>query len=125
MPGSLNKTVRIRTDGTVPVDNPFVGRVGARPEIWSLGHRNPQGAFVHPRTGALWIAEHGPQGGDEINVVRGGANYGWPIVTFGCEYDTCAPIGEGTSKPGMEAPRRRAGTRAPSFGRLTYREKTL
>lgn len=98
------KTVRIRTDGTVPVDNPFVGRGGARPEIWSLGHRNPQGAFVHPRTGALWIAEHGPQGGDEINVVRGGANYGWPIVTFGCEYDTCAPIGEGTSKPGMEAP---------------------
>ena len=98
------KTVRIRTDGSVPADNPFVGRDGALPEIWSLGHRNPQGAFVHPRTGMLWVAEHGPQGGDEVNIVRGGANYGWPIVTFGCEYDTCAPIGEGVSKPGMEAP---------------------
>lgn len=98
------KTVRIRTDGSVPRDNPFVGRKGARPEIWSLGHRNPQGAFVDPDTGALWVAEHGPQGGDEINVVHGGGNYGWPVVTFGCEYNTCAPIGEGTSKPGMEAP---------------------
>ncbi|MCL4184085.1 MAG: sorbosone dehydrogenase family protein [Burkholderiaceae bacterium] len=98
------KTLRIRTDGSVPADNPFVGRDGAQPEIWSLGHRNPQGAFVHPRSGALWITEHGPQGGDEVNIVRGGANYGWPIVTFGCEYDTCAPIGEGVSKPGMEAP---------------------
>ncbi|MCW5606331.1 MAG: PQQ-dependent sugar dehydrogenase [Burkholderiales bacterium] len=98
------KTVRIRTDGSVPADNPFVGRKGARPEIWSLGHRNPQGAFVHPDTGVLWIAEHGPYGGDEINIVHGGRNYGWPIVTYGCEYDTCAPIGEGTSKPGMEEP---------------------
>lgn len=98
------KTVRIRTDGSVPRDNPFVDLKNARPEIWSLGHRNPQGAFVDPGTGALWIAEHGPQGGDEVNVVHGGGNYGWPVVTFGCEYDTCAPIGEGTSKPGMEAP---------------------
>jgi len=98
------KTVRIRTDGTVPDDNPFVARQGARPEIWSRGHRNPQGAFVHPRTEQLWVAEHGPQGGDEINIVRKGLNYGWPVVTFGCEYDTCAKIGEGTSKRGMEAP---------------------
>lgn len=98
------KTVRIRTDGSVPSDNPFVGRKGVLPEIWSIGHRNPQGAFVDPRTGALWVAEHGPQGGDEVNVVQGGRNYGWPVVTFGCEYDTCAPIGEGASKPGMEAP---------------------
>jgi len=96
--------VRIRTDGSVPRDNPFVDLKNARPEIWSLGHRNPQGAFVDPGTGALCIAEHGPQGGDEVNVVHGGGNYGWPVVTFGCEYDTCAPIGEGTSKPGMEAP---------------------
>lgn len=98
------KTVRIRTDGSTPSDNPFVGRQGARPEIWSLGHRNPQGAFVHPRTGQLWVAEHGPWGGDEINIVRKGRNYGWPVVTFGCEYTTCARLGEGTSKPGMEAP---------------------
>lgn len=98
------KTARIRTDGSVPADNPFVGIRGARREIWSLGHRNPQGAFVHPETGALWIAEHGPFGGDEVNLVRPGGNYGWPVVTFGCEYDSCAPIGEGTHKPGMQAP---------------------
>lgn len=98
------KTVRIRTDGTVPTENPFTAHQGARPEIWSLGHRNPQGAFVHPDTGQLWIAEHGPQGGDEVNVVRKGLNYGWPLVTFGCEYDTCARIGKGISKPGLEPP---------------------
>lgn len=98
------KTVRIRTDGSVPADNPFVGRPGARPEIWSLGHRNPQGAFVHPRTGELWVAEHGPYGGDEINIVRKGLNYGWPIVSHGCEYVTCARIGRGTSAPGMQDP---------------------
>lgn len=98
------KTVRIRTDGGIPADNPFAQRAGARPEIWSLGHRNPQGAFVHPRTGQLWVAEHGPQGGDEINVVRKGRNYGWPLVTFGCEYNTCAPIGEGTARAGLASP---------------------
>lgn len=98
------KTVRIRTDGSVPAENPFTAGQGARPEIWSFGHRNPQGAFVHPRTGQLWIAEHGPQGGDEVNIVRKGLNYGWPVVTFGCEYDTCTRIGEGTSKRRMEPP---------------------
>ncbi|HRO60385.1 MAG TPA: PQQ-dependent sugar dehydrogenase [Burkholderiaceae bacterium] len=97
------KTVRIRTDGAVPADNPFANQSGALPEIWSLGHRNPQGAFVDPRTGALWVAEHGPAGGDEVNLIEPGANYGWPLATFGCEYDTCEPIGE-TSLPGMEAP---------------------
>ena len=98
------KTLRLRTDGSVPVDNPFVGRPDALPAIWTLGHRNPQGAFVHPGTGELWVAEHGPQGGDEVNIARKGRNYGWPVVTFGCEYDTCAPIGEGSEKPGMEPP---------------------
>jgi len=98
------KTVRIRTDGSVPEDNPFAQQPGARPEIWSLGHRNPQGVLVHPVTGELWVAEHGPQGGDEINIARKGLNYGWPVVTFGCEYIDCAPIGEGTAKPGMEPP---------------------
>lgn len=97
-------TLRIRIDGSVPEDNPFAARAGARPEIWSVGHRNPQGAFVHPRTGLLWVAEHGPWGGDEVNVVRKGLNYGWPVVTFGCEYTTCAKLGAGTSKPGMEPP---------------------
>lgn len=99
------KTLRIRTDGTVPADNPFTGQSGTLPEIWTLGHRNPQGAFVHPDTGALWVAEHGPQGGDEINIARKGRNYGWPEVSYGCEYDTCAPIGDGTGvRPGMEPP---------------------
>ena len=99
------KTLRIRTDGSVPASNPFVGRTDALPEIWTLGHRNPQGAFVHPKSGELWVAEHGPFGGDEVNIARKGRNYGWPIVSFGCEYDTCAPIGDGSGeKAGMEPP---------------------
>jgi len=83
---TIGKTLRIRPDGTIPDDNPFVKTPGAKPEIWSLGHRNQQGAFVHPETGDLWTNEHGPQGGDEINIVRPGANYGWPDVTYGEEY---------------------------------------
>jgi len=79
-------------------------RQGARPEIWSRGHRNPQGAFVHPRTGQLWVAEHGPQGGDEINVIHPGLNHGWPVITYGVNYGTGTKIGEGTAKPGMEQP---------------------
>ncbi|GAA5235539.1 PQQ-dependent sugar dehydrogenase [Verticiella sediminum] len=99
------KTLRIRTDGGIPDDNPFVGRQDALPQVWTLGHRNPQGAFVHPQTGELWIAEHGPLGGDEINIARKGSNYGWPVVSYGCEYDTCAPIGAGTAEqPGMAPP---------------------
>lgn len=98
------KIVRIRDDGSVPPDNPFVGRPDARPEIWSLGHRNVQGAALHPVTGELWAHEHGPQGGDEVNIVRAGRNYGWPVITYGREYVTGAPIGEGTAKEGMEQP---------------------
>lgn len=98
------KVIRIHPDGSIPADNPFVKTPGARPETWSLGHRNPQGAALHPATGELWISEHGPQGGDEINIVRAGRNYGWPVVTYGCEYVTCFQVGEGASKPGMEAP---------------------
>jgi len=100
----LGKVVRIRPDGTVPPDNPFVGRPGVLPEIWSYGHRNVQGASLHPATGELWTHEHGPQGGDEINVTRAGRNYGWPVVTFGREYGTGFRIGEGTAKPGTEPP---------------------
>ena len=99
----LGKVVRIAPDGSVPADNPFVGRPDARPEIWSLGHRNPQAAAIDPATGALWTVEHGAQGGDEVNRPLPGRNYGWPVITFGRDYDG-SPIGEGTARPGMEQP---------------------
>jgi glucose/arabinose dehydrogenase len=100
----LGKIVRIEPDGTVPGDNPFVGRAGALPEIWSVGHRNVQGAAFHPQTGELWESEHGPQGGDEINVIARGRNYGWPLITFGRNYGTGTRIGEEGPKPGFEQP---------------------
>ncbi|MFC3712596.1 PQQ-dependent sugar dehydrogenase [Sphingoaurantiacus capsulatus] len=84
--GLIGKTIRIRPDGKIPSDNPFVGVKGARPEIWSLGHRNPQGLAVDPATGTLWQHEHGPQGGDEVNLIRRSANYGWPVATYGRDY---------------------------------------
>ncbi|HYG90269.1 MAG TPA: PQQ-dependent sugar dehydrogenase [Azospirillum sp.] len=100
----LGKVVRIRPDGSVPPDNPFVGRAGALPEIWSYGHRNVQGAALHPETGALWINEHGPRGGDEINIPQPGKNYGWPVVSYGVNYNG-TPVGSGQQKaPGMEDP---------------------
>ena len=82
----LGKIVRINTDGSIPKDNPFVGAADALPEIWSYGHRNVQGAFLHPATGELWELEHGPQGGDELNIARKGKDYGWPTITYGVEY---------------------------------------
>lgn len=94
--------VRIRRDGSVPADNPFVGVSGARPEIWSYGHRNAQGAALDAR-GRLWVVEHGARGGDEVNLVRRGANYGWPVIAYGRHY-TGGRIGEGTAKEGMEQP---------------------
>ena len=100
----LGKIVRIDTDGGVPADNPFVGRAGFKPEIWSLGHRNVQGAALHPDTGELWTSEHGPQGGDEINVAEAGRNYGWPLLTFGRNYGSGTRIGEEGPKPGFEQP---------------------
>ncbi len=100
----FGKVVRIRPDGSVPPDNPFVNRPGALPEIWSYGHRNSQGAALHPATGALWMNEHGPRGGDEINVPQPGKNYGWPVVTYGVNYDG-TPVGTGRQKAeGMEDP---------------------
>ena len=97
------KTVRVHKDGRVPADNPFVGRPGARPEIWSLGHRNPQGATLAP-DGRYWLVEHGPQGGDEINLPQPGKNYGWPVITYGENYGG-GKIGAGlTAQPGMEQP---------------------
>ena len=98
------KLLRIDKDGRAPTDNPFVATAGALPEIWTLGHRNIQGLAFDPSTGELWASEHGPQGGDELNRIARGRNYGWPVITFGCEYVTCAKIGEGTAKQGMEQP---------------------
>ena len=96
--------IRLHDDGRVPADNPFVNRPGARPEKFTLGNRNMQGAALHPQTGELWTHEHGPQGGDEVNVMRAGRNYGWPIITYGVNYVIGTRIGEGTEKPGMEQP---------------------
>ncbi|NKB47943.1 MAG: PQQ-dependent sugar dehydrogenase [Alphaproteobacteria bacterium] len=96
-------TVRLNDDGSVPEDNPFLKTAGALPEIFSYGHRNPQGMARHPDTGAVWLHEHGPQGGDEINIVSAGINYGWPVITYGRSY-TGFSIGEGSSKPGLAQP---------------------
>jgi len=96
--------IRLHDDGRVPNDNPFVQRAGALPEKWTLGHRNMQGAAINPQTGELWTHEHGPQGGDEVNVIRPGLNYGWPIITYGVNYGLGTKIGEGQSKPGMVQP---------------------
>ncbi len=97
------KVLRLMRDGSVPPDNPFVGRAGARGEIWSYGHRNPQGLAFQPGTGLLWESEFGPLGGDEINIIRRGANYGWPLVTHGRNYDGSV-ISERQSAPGMADP---------------------
>jgi aldose sugar dehydrogenase len=99
----LGKLIRINTDGSVPDDNPFIGTDDARREIWSYGHRNIQGAALHPETGEIWTIEHGARGGDELNTPQAGKNYGWPVITYGIDYSG-ASIGEGTEKPGMEQP---------------------
>ena len=99
----FGKIMRINPDGSVPSDNPFVGRAGVQAEIWSYGHRNIQSAALHPQTGQLWIVEHGPRGGDELHRPEAGKNYGWPVITYGFDYSG-AKIGEGTAKPGMEQP---------------------
>lgn len=99
----IGKVVRINADGSIPTDNPFVKKAGALPEIWSYGHRNIQGAAINPVTNALWTGEHGPQGGDELNLDLAGKNYGWPVITYGENYGG-GKIGEGTHKAGMEQP---------------------
>jgi glucose/arabinose dehydrogenase len=101
--GHIGKIVRLMRDGTLPADNPFVGRSDTRPEIWSSGHRNVQGAAIHPATGQLWTAEHGAMGGDEVNTPMAGRNYGWPVISYGRDYSG-AKIGVGTSREGMEQP---------------------
>jgi glucose/arabinose dehydrogenase len=99
--GTIN---RLFEDGRVPPDNPFVGQPDVRPEIWSKGHRNPQSLAIHPVTGELWEAEHGPQGGDEINLIEPGLNYGWPVVGYGVNYGSGSRIHEGTMRDGMQSP---------------------
>lgn len=100
----IGKVVRLNDDGSVPQDNPFAGNTNALPEIYSYGHRNVQGAVMHPSSGKVWTHEHGPQGGDEINILKAGANYGWPVITYGVNYFTGTKIGEGTHKAGMMQP---------------------
>ena len=100
----LGKIMRIKTDGSIPQDNPFIGVPGALPEIWCYGTRNPQGLALHPQTGEMWENEHGPKGGDEVNIIKKGLNYGWPVISHGIDYDD-KPIGEGLrEKEGMEQP---------------------
>jgi len=104
MDSLIGKIARINADGSVPKDNPFVGKPGVKPEIWSIGHRNIQSAALHPATGELWEVEHGTRGGDELNIVRKGRDYGWPTIAYGVEYNG-QPILEGiTQKDGMEQP---------------------
>ena len=98
------KSIRLHDDGRVPADNPFVKTPGALPEIFTFGHRNMQGGTLHPDTGRVWTHEHGPQGGDEINILSAGANYGWPVITYGVNYGIGTKIGEGIEKPGMMQP---------------------
>ncbi len=99
----LGKLLRLNDNGQAVSDNPFAKQEGAKPEIWSFGHRNPQGLFLHPQTKELWLGEHGPKGGDEINLIKKGANYGWPVITYGKSYAGFS-IGEGAHKEGMEQP---------------------
>jgi glucose/arabinose dehydrogenase len=99
----LGKLIRIRPDGSAPPDNPFINRPGALPEIWSYGHRNSQGAALHPQSGRLWTHEHGPRGGDEVNIPQAGKNYGWPVIGYGIDYNG-AKIHASTAKAGMEQP---------------------
>ncbi len=98
------KVIRLHDDGRVPTDNPFVAREGALPQTWTYGHRNVQGLAVHPVTGDVFITEHGPQGGDEVNVLQAGRNYGWPVIGFGVNYQTGSAIHAGTMRQGMEQP---------------------
>ena len=99
----IGKLIRITTDGSVPSDNPFVGRDGAKPEIWSYGHRNEQGLAINPATGDVWETEHGPRGGDEVNIASKGKNYGWPVIGYGIDYSG-AKIHDSAARPGMEQP---------------------
>ena len=118
----LGKLIRIAPDGSVPQDNPFVGRADAKPEIWSYGHRNEQGLAINPASGDLWEIEHGPQGGDEVNIIGKGKNYGWPVIGYGVNYGG-GIIHEGTAKPGMEQPAKYWVPSIAPSGMAFYSEK--
>jgi glucose/arabinose dehydrogenase len=107
------KTIRLHDDGRVPADNPFVSQANAMPQIWTYGHRNMQGLVIHPESGDIFVTEHGPQGGDEVNVLQPGKNYGWPVIGYGVNYRTGNAIHTGTHKQGMEQP---AHVWVPSIG---------
>jgi glucose/arabinose dehydrogenase len=104
MDDHAGSVIRLHDDGRIPANNPFVSRAGVLTEKWTLGNRNMQGAALHPKTGELWTHEHGPQGGDEVNVMRSGLNYGWPIITYGVNYGLGTKIGEGQAKAGLVQP---------------------
>jgi glucose/arabinose dehydrogenase len=105
-PANHQRTInRLNDDGSIPADNPFVGRSGYQPSIWAYGIRSPQGIAIHPDTREIWETEHGPQGGDELNRIEAGSNYGWPVITYGANYGSGSPIGDGlTDAPGLEQP---------------------
>lgn len=115
------KILRLTDDGKPAPGNPFLNDPKAQPEIYTLGHRNVQGAAIHPVSGALWASEHGPQGGDELNLIRAGVNYGWPVITYGVNYGIGTKIGEGTAKAGMEQPVR-YWTPSPAVAGITFYE---
>ena len=120
------KVIRLREDGSIPPDNPFVGSPGSRGGIWSFGHRNPHGLAFDPTTGELWETEHGPLGGDEVNVIRRGGNYGWPLVTYGREYAGGGPVGDGlVEMAGMEQPRFHYASSAALSGLTFYSGKAF
>jgi glucose/arabinose dehydrogenase len=118
----IGTIIRIDPDGHASLGNPFRDRKGARPEIWSYGHRNPQGLTIHPGTGKLWSHEHGPRGGDELNVIEPGRNYGWPIIGYGAGYGG-AKLHEGTHKEGMEQPIKHWGAAIAPSGMVFYTGK--
>ena len=113
--------IRLNDEGSVPSDNPFVGQRGALPEIWSYGHRSPQGFAIDPETGTIWEGEHGPQGGDELNLILGGQNYGWPVIGFGVNYGPGIPIHGTQQREGMEQPRRFWVPSIATSGLMVYR----
>lgn len=121
----LGKVIRLKEDGAVPQDNPFAKEAGKKPEIWSYGHRNPQGLSFDSATGGLYEMEHGPQGGDEINLIKKGANYGWPVITFGKEYGSGENIGEGGVKSGIEAPLKQFTPSIAPSGLIVYSGKLI
>ena len=118
------KVVRIYPDGRVPDDNPFVGQANVRPQIWSYGHRNPQGAALNPWTGTLWTHEHGPKGGDEINLIERGNNYGWPMATHGIDYSSKPiPQAQGAAVEGMKGPNH-VWEQSPGISGMTFYDAT-